>query len=299
MYLFVLFGGYALKRVGIFDARDARTLSTIIMKITLPAAIIKGFAGVDFTVSLVRIAAMTIVLNVVLMGAGVLFSRHRALRERGLCVLNSNTFNCGNFAMPFLSNVVSPESFAGICIFDMMNAVFTYGPNMALAQKVMKNGKGRVTPGSILQRMFREPTWDVYFILIVLTLLNIPVPGFVLRVANLAGSANSFLAMLCIGVMFEPYLPKNDVKLIAGILARRYLICAAFACYAYFLLPVPAEMARTTAIVLMAPIANCAAIISVENGCNGTAAAVINSMSMVISIVCMMTMLAFLPVPVR
>ena len=36
VYLFVLFGGYVLKRFGVFDADDARTLSKIIMKITLP-----------------------------------------------------------------------------------------------------------------------------------------------------------------------------------------------------------------------------------------------------------------------
>ena len=50
VYLFVLFGGYVLKRLGVFDADDARTLSKIIMKITLPAAILKGLAGVDLTV---------------------------------------------------------------------------------------------------------------------------------------------------------------------------------------------------------------------------------------------------------
>lgn len=299
VYLFVLFGGYVLKRLGVFDADDARTLSKIIMKITLPAAILKGFAGVDLTVYLVRIAVMTVVLNAALLGAGVLFSRRRSSGERGLCVLNSNTFNCGNFAMPFLSNVVSAESFAGVCMFDMANAVFTFGPNMALAQKVMGSADGKITVKNVLRRMFREPTWVVYCVLIVTMLLNISMPDFVLQVANLAGNANSFLGMLCIGILFEIHLPKNDVGLIAGILARRYFICGLFACYAYFFLPVPAEMARTTAIVLMAPIANCAAIISVENGCDGTAAAVVNSMSMVISIVCMVLMLVLLPMPIR
>ena len=299
VYLFVLFGGYALKRIGIFDARDAKTLSTIIMKITLPAAIIKGFAGVDFTAALVRIALMTVVLNACLLGAGILFSRRRPAEERGLSVLNSNTFNCGNFAMPFLSGVVSAESFAGVCMFDMSNAVFTFGPNIALAHQVMAGGKNRVTAGGVLRRMFREPTWNVYCVLIVMALFGLPMPEFVMRVANLAGTANSFLGMLCIGILFELHLPQGNVGLIAGILFRRYAICAAFAVFAYFFLPVPAEMARTTAIVLMAPIANCAAMISVENGCDGTAAAVINSMSMVISIVCMVTMLVLLPVPVR
>ena len=299
VYLFVLFGGYALKRLGVFDSGDAKTLSKIIMKITLPAAILKGFAGVDFTVYLVRVALMAVVLNFFLLGSGVLFSRGKQPAERGLCVLNSNTFNCGNFAMPFLSAVVSAASFAAVCMFDMANAVFTFGPNIALAHKVMEGGKGRVTAASVLRRMFREPTWDVYCVLIVTTLLGIPLPGFVLRVADLAGSANAFLGMLCIGILFELHLPKSDFGLIAGILARRYLICGAFAVFAFFILPIPAEMARTTAIVLMAPIANCAAMISVENGCDGTAAAVVNSFSMVISILCMVTMLVLLPVPVR
>ena len=39
--------------------------------------------------------------------------------------------------------------------------------------------------------------------------------------------------------------------------------------------------------------------ITVEQGCDGTVSAVINSLSMVISVAAMLTLLLFLPMPVR
>lgn len=49
VYLAVLAGGYLLKRAGLFRVQDARFLSAVIMNITLPAAIVKGFAGVELS----------------------------------------------------------------------------------------------------------------------------------------------------------------------------------------------------------------------------------------------------------
>ena len=67
VYLAVLAGGYLLKRAGLFRVQDARFLSAVIMNITLPAAIVKGFAGVElsgvllltfvFSLSLIHISA--------------------------------------------------------------------------------------------------------------------------------------------------------------------------------------------------------------------------------------------------
>ena len=38
-----------LKRAGLFRVQDARFLSAVIMNITLPAAIVKGVAGVELS----------------------------------------------------------------------------------------------------------------------------------------------------------------------------------------------------------------------------------------------------------
>ncbi len=51
VYLFVLAGGYVLKTFRVLKKEDAGTLSALIMKVTLPAAILKGAANASFSAS--------------------------------------------------------------------------------------------------------------------------------------------------------------------------------------------------------------------------------------------------------
>ncbi|MBD5093031.1 MAG: hypothetical protein HDT26_01840 [Subdoligranulum sp.] len=295
VFLAVLAGGYLLKRLGLFQREDAKLLSKIIMNITLPAAIVKGFAGVEFSGALLLTFLFSCCVSAALLGTAALLSRGKTPVERGTTVLNTNTFNCGNFAIPLLSPLVGADAFAAMCMFDVGAALFTYGPNTALAHHVMGDGEGKTTPGSILKRVFRAPVMIVYLALIALSLLHWELPEPVMRVAVMAGNANSFLAMLCIGILFEVRFPKEGRATVLRVLGGRCAVCAAAALLAWFVLPVPREMARALVVILFAPVANCAAMITVENGCDGTVAAVINSASMVLSTVLMTLLLAVLP----
>lgn len=297
VYLAVLAGGYLLKRAGLFRVRDARFLSAVIMNITLPAAIVKGFAGVELSGVLLLTFVFSFLVSLTLVCTGAVLSRGRPAVERGTTILNTNTFNCGNFAIPFLSGVVSSESFAAMCMFDVGAAIFTYGPNAAVAQRAMGGGKGRGAGlGSVLKKLFTTPTFLVYVAMVALSLLHWELPGFVMNVAVMAGNANSFLAMLCIGILFEVRFPREGRATVARVLAGRYTVCALAAVVLWLWLPVPREVARTLVVMLFAPVASCAPMITIENGCDGTVAAVINSISMVLSITIMTLLLAVLPV---
>ena len=297
VYLAVLAGGYLLKRAGLFCAEDARFLSAVIMNITLPAAIIKGFAGVELGGVLLLTFAFSCMVSLTLVCTGAVLSRGRPAVERGTTILNTNTFNCGNFAIPFLSGVVSAESFAAMCMFDVGAALFTYGPNTAVAQRAMGGGRGRGTGlGAILKKLFTTPTFLVYVVMIGLSLLHWQLPGFVMKVAVMAGNANSFLAMLCIGILFEVRFPREGRSTVVRVLGGRYAVCALAAAIVWLWLPVPREIARTLVVMLFAPVASCAPMLTIENGCDGTVAAVINSISMVLSITVMTLLLALLPV---
>lgn len=295
VFLTVLAGGYLLKRLGLFKTEDAQLLSKIILNITLPAAIIKGFAGVQFSGMLLMTFAFACVVSAALLAAGALLSRGRPPIERGTSILNTNTFNCGNFAIPLLSGLVSADAFAAMCMFDVGAGVFTYGPNTALAHHAMGRDGGKVSVGSIFKNMFRAPVMLVYMGMIVLSLLHWELPEPIMRVAVMAGNANSFLAMLCIGVLFEVRFPKEGRATVLRVLGGRCAVCAAAALVAWFVLPFPREVARAIVVILFAPVANCAAMITVENGCDGTIAAVINSASMVLSSLLMTLLLALLP----
>lgn len=297
VYILVIAAGYALKRVGLFCTKDAAFLSKLVLYITLPAAIIKGFTNVDFSFSLILVFGVSLFTNAMLLVAGAALSRKCPPLERGLSVLNSNTFNCGNFAIPFLMGVVGPEAFAGMCMFDMASSATTFGPNVVLAQSVMNKRDGKKAGMlGIVKRLAKSPAFMAYFVMLVLCIFKLSLPSFLMNIAIMAGNANSFLAMLCIGILFDLKLPKTGVLTIIRILGSRYIICAAVAVLVWFFLPVSGEMARTTCIVLMAPIAGCATLLTVENGCDGAMSAVINSLSMVCSIAMMMALLVLLPV---
>ena len=296
VFLAVLAGAYLLKRLGLFKREDAKLLSKIIMNITLPAAIIKGFAGVEFSGALLLTFLFSCGVSALLLGTAALLSRGKAPVERGTTILNTNTFNCGNFAIPLLTPLVSADAFAALCMFDVGAALFTYGPNTALAHRAMGDEEGKTTPGAIVKHLLCAPVMVVYLILIALSLLHLELPGPVMRVAVMAGNANSFLAMLCIGILFEVRFPKEGRATVLRVLGGRCAVCAVAALIVWFVLPLPKEIARALVVLLFAPVANCAAIITVENGCDGTVAAVINSVSMVLSTILMTLLLAVLPV---
>ena len=57
-FVFIIFLGYALKRIGFFTATDYRLISKIVLNITLPAAVITAFANFDMDASLLILAEM-------------------------------------------------------------------------------------------------------------------------------------------------------------------------------------------------------------------------------------------------
>lgn len=299
VYLLVLAGGYVLKKARVLPKESAGILSTIIMNITLPAAILKGAANSAFDLSILWVLLFAVILNILLLGAGYLFSRGRPGPERGLMILNVNTFNYGNFAIPFLSSMVGADTFAFMGVYDSGSAFFTFGPNLALAQKAMERKDQKVTLADVLRKLFTTPTIWAYILMLLLGALQWHLPALVMDVVTMAGSANAFLAMLCVGVLFEFNLPKSGYTLILQTLLIRYIICALFSVAIWFWLPVPAEAVRTLVVMTMAPIASCAPILTVEAGCDGTTSAVINSISIVFSITVMILLLLLLPMPVR
>lgn len=294
VYLAVIGLGYLLKRAGVFRAADAGLLSRLVLNITLPAAVLKGFAGVSFSGALLVMLGFSAAVNCALLAGGLFFSRGKTPSERALSVLNTGTFNNGNFAIPFLSGSIGTNAFAGMCMFDMGCTAFTFGANIAAAQAVLGSGK-KVSPFSVLKNMFRAPTFVAYCLALCLAVLGLSLPGPVADLVAMAAGANSFLAMFCIGILFEFRFPKEGYRTIAEILGARYAICAAAAVLAWFFLPVPGEMARTVTIQLFAPVANCAVMQTVDSGGDGALAAAVNSMAMIVSVFSMLALLAFLP----
>lgn len=105
------------------------------------------------------------------------------------------------------------------------------------------DGKIRVKP--LLKKVFTTPVFLTYLFLVTLALLHVQLPGLVLELTGVIGNANSFLAMLSIGILFEFKLPKAGRGIIVRLLSMRFAVCIAIAAAVYFLLPLPADIKKS------------------------------------------------------
>ncbi len=290
LYTIVLLMGYLGKKAKLFHPSDSRFLSSVILYITLPCAIVNGFQGVSISPALVASFAVGLIANVLLLCAGLLISLKKAPRQRAFFALNLSSYNVGNFAMPFLTGLLAADGFAALCMFDIAVAMMTYGVNVAVADGIMGSGKA-FSLKPMFKKIFTTPTFLMYLFLIALSLLHLSLPPLVLEVTSLAGGANAFLAMLSIGILFDIKLPKTGLKDLVLLLVTRYSLKFAMA-FLVLHLPFPAAIRQGLAVVLVAPIASSAPLLTENAKADGQLAAVANSVSFPLSILSMSMMLS-------
>lgn len=282
IYVAILLIGYVGKRVGVFKKEHTKFLNTIICYITLPAAIINGFQNVTLTPILFVGLAIGLFSNILLLFLGQLITKKRSPQERIVFVFSANCFNIGSFAIPFLTGLISADGFAAICVFDISVALMCFGVNVAVANSISGNN-GKIDIKQVIKKICTSPVFITYITLILLTLLKVKIPTIVFELTEVAGGANAFLAMLCIGILFQFKLSKEKWKLVGILLTLRITVLIGISLLVYFLIPLPEDIKLALCVILMAPCPGAAPALTESNGGDGSISAVINSISIPIS----------------
>ena len=293
IYASILLIGFIGKKLGAFKREYTKFLNSVICYITLPAAIINGFQGVTLTPILFIGLAIGLFTNILLLVLGQVFNKNKTPNERAIFVFSANCFNIGNFAIPFLSGLISVDGFAAICVFDISVAIMCYGANVAIANSIMGNN-GKIKVGAVVKKICTSPVFITYMTLIFLALIKVQLPTIVLELTGVVGNANAFLAMLCIGILFQFKLNKEQWKIVVKLLSLRTVVCGLVSLTVYFLIPLPNDIKIAICVVLMAPCAGAAPALTESSGADGTVAAVINSISIPLSMALMTLLLTIL-----
>lgn len=246
--------GFAVKRIGWLSVAHFPVLSTIVLRITLPAAIITSFNDFDLSWALLSLALVGLLANVVQQGTGMLLGRRQGREAQAFGVLNIGSYNMGAFAMPYLAGFMGPQALVLASLFDVGNAVAAAGIGYAWALSLAP-GAGRMSLGGFVRTMLRSTIFVTYLVILPLRLLDLSLPGPVIELTSTIGAANTFLAMFMIGVGLELRLPAAKYRQALGLLAVRYGYAAVFALGTWLLLPVPAEVKVVLCMVFFAPIA--------------------------------------------
>ena len=200
-FVAIILLGALLRRVGFFKKEDMALLAKISLRITLPAAVVSSFAGKTLAPELLVIAAIGLVMNILLMGLGWLANLRKGPKEQAFGILNLSGCNVGAFTLPFLQSFLGSEAVMVASLFDMGNAAIGLGTSYGVASTV-QDGSG-FSFKRVGKAMITSPTLIAYVTMTVLTLLHVRLPGIVTEFAGIVGSANTFVAMLLIGVGFE------------------------------------------------------------------------------------------------
>ena len=288
-YVAIIALGYVLRRKGFFGPEAFGVISGIVIKITLPAAIISSSAGKPIDASMLTISLLGLGGGVAYMLLAALVHRKQGKEQRAFGVLNTPGYNIGTFALPLTQSFLGPVGVLTTSLFDVGNSFICLGGAFGVARAVKEGA------GFDLKRILTAPLRSIPFLthltMVTLNLLALDVPGPVLSMAEIVGNANAFLAMLMIGVGFNLSGEKGQSGAIARVLVVRYSFAAALALACWFLLPFDLEVRQTLVILAFSPIGSAVPVFTAElNGDVGLSSA-INSISILCSIGIIVTLL--------
>lgn len=288
----IIFLGWFLRRVGFFKEGDFQVLAKIVLRITLPASIVYSFAGKEITVSMLFLCAIGLGLGIFYIAMGYLISHRGSKEEKAFSILNISGYNIGNFTMPFAQGFLGPVGVISTSLFDTGNAFICLGMSYSVAAIVLQGEKFSVK--RILRDLLKSVPFVSYVVMTVLTLLHIRLPGPVTEFAGLLGNANAPMAMLMLGVGFKISGGGSQVRTIAKVLCVRYGLAVLIAAGCFFLLPLDVEIRKTLVLLSFAPIASAAPAFTSELGGDAGLSSAINSLSIVISLICIVGILVFI-----
>lgn len=285
--------GYVIKQIGWVSAADFPKISKIVLRITLPCALITSFNNFDITYNLLFLTALGIIANLMQQITGYLVNRQKGGKEQAFAIVNIASYNVGAFAMPYIAGLMGPQSIIFASLFDVGNSFGAAGIGYGWSRSVADDTQ-KTTLRGFLKLMFLSPLFDTYLILLVMRLLDWQLPDAVITFTSTVGGANTFLAMLMIGIGLELGLDAHRFRLAFKYLAIRYSFSLLFSVLIVLFLPVSAVVKTILCMLFFSPIASMATGFTEEAGGDVETSAFMNSVSILIGIFAMPLVLAIM-----
>lgn len=284
--------GYGIKRLGWVSASDFPIFSNIVLRITLPCALAVSFDTFNLTPGLLFIAVGAFVVNLVQEASGFMLGRRHGRAAQAFGVLNVGGHNIGLFAMPYLAGMLGPQAIAYAIIFDVGNTLAAAGVGYAWGLSLSQPER-RLSPMRFLRQILRSPVFVTYLFLLLLGAFQLHLPRAVISVASIIGSANTFLAMLMIGIGLEIALPRLKYVAAARHLGVRYVLATCFAVIVWYL-PLDQFVRVVLCMLLFAPLPSMTAGFTAEAKSDVELSTFITSISIVVGIIVMPMILMLL-----
>lgn len=174
------------------------------------------------------------------------------------------------------------------CLFDIGNAFMVTGGSFAFTSTLLRTSSGeRQTVGILLKKFICSVPFDTYMLMLLVVIFNIPVPDTIMILLEPLANANSFIAMLLIGMMFEFRTRADKYRTMCSVIGLRLLFGAICSFLLYFCLPFPQEIRQVLAVVAFAPVSSIAPIYTVRCQSDGALSSLTLSISILFALAIM------------
>lgn len=213
-------------------------LSKIVFRFTLPCAIFHAFASNAFDASLLVLALVGLACTFIPWLIGTLITCKEDRDHRILMMMNISGFNIGCFVLPFAQALFPASAALTVCLFDAGNALMMSGGTFAFSSAVL-NKNGSHTERAVLaaKRLFSSVPFDLYLILIAVSLAGVTFPEQVIKFIEPLSNANAFLAMFMLGLMVQFHLGRGKAFQLVRLLSLRFVLSAVMSAAVFFLFP--------------------------------------------------------------
>lgn len=285
--------GYGIKKLGWVSADDFPKISKIVLRITLPCALITNFNDFNISFHLLFLAVIGFSVNLLQQATRYGLNCRKTSKEQAFGIFNSASYNIGAFGIPYISGFLGPGPVLFASIFDIGNSIASagigYGTGMALA----KDNK-KISVSQIARGMFASPIFDIYIFLLLMRILDIHLPKPVITFTSTVGSANTFLAMLMIGIGLTLRLDKSRLLKSLQYLGIRYCFAILFSAITLMFFHFSTDIKTVLCMLYFAPIAAMTSGFTGEADADVETSVFMTSVSIIVGIVVMPLILMLL-----
>jgi len=285
--------GILLRAFHILDESAGAAVKKLLIYVTLPAAIVMNFSAVaQVGAELMVVAGLGLVANVVVILVAMVMTKNQSRQEQILQMMCLPAFNIGAFCLPFVQNFLPALGSVTACMFDVGNSFMCTGATYAFVAEYTSEKRQGIRLGAILRRLVSSVPLDTYVIMFILTVIGVSVPQPVQTLLQPMANANSFVAMMMLGLLFHMEFKKDYLKKVFRILAVRHVFAVCFALAFYFLLPFDKIIRQTLVLVSFAPMSAVAPAFTGNCGGDEGMASCANSLTIICSLITMTALIA-------
>ncbi len=287
--------GWFLRKRSILKPEAFHAISGLVLYVTLPCTIFTNLNGVKIEGVMLTVALLGLLSNFIFLGvAKFLTRREKDAQHRDFFLQNFGGYSIGPMAVPFVQAFYPTTGLLTACMFDVGNVVMSGGGTYAIIAGSREHGGFLRFLKTLASKMVRSGPLMAFFVMVILSVLDLKFPDTVITITRVGALANMFLCMIMIGETINLKMTREQMKKVAVILFWRWCVCIVFALASWFVLPFEGEVRIAMVLVSLAPIPPMSLIYTAQLKGDIGLAANLNSISVLCSIAAMSSALMLL-----